>query len=276
MSLQGTYRNYEDGGSGDDYWRALYRYRYFCLNLVASDIRTRFRRSRLGVLWAVIQPMGFALIIAYVWQALFERSFGEFALYVLSGFVVWDFFSTSINMGLYSLINGEGYLRQSRLPFLILQVRVPLTGAVIFLLGMAGFLILQALMGEAPPLGPTLILLPLYVPLVVLLVTPLSIIFSVLGTQFRDLQYITSLAIQALFFASPIIADRQLFDAPRLEAMSWANPIVPLLDLFRDPAMYGHWWQPYDLGVVAVWAALLWAAAFTISSFFGRRLVYSL
>lgn len=276
MSLHGTYRNYEDGGAGDDYWRTLYRYRYFCLNLVASDIRTRFRRSRLGVIWAVIQPIGFALVIAYVWQALFDRSFGEFALYVLSGFVVWDFFSTSINMGLFGLINGEGYLRQSRLPFLILQARVPLTGAVIFILGMAGFLILQAVMGEAPPFGPTLLLLPLYIPLVVLMITPLSIIFSVLGTQFRDLQYITSLVIQALFFASPIVADRHLFDSPHLQAMSWANPIVALTDLFRDPAMYGKGWELYDLGVIAVWTLLLWGAAIAISSIFGRRLVYSL
>ena len=65
------------------------RYRHLCWNLVGSDLRSRFRRSHLGIIWAIIQPLSFALIIAFVYGQLFgQKSFWEYAIYVYSGMLV--------------------------------------------------------------------------------------------------------------------------------------------------------------------------------------------
>lgn len=275
MSSRTTYRNLING-QAETYFETLYRYRYLFVNLVGADLRARFRRRYLGILWAVLQPIGFALVIAYVWHLLFHHELGYFALHVMSGLIVWEFFTNSITRGLHALEHGAGYLKQTRLPFFILQARVPFAEAVSFLFGLIGFFLIELWFGVGPGLSPTLILLIPYVVIVIVLCIPLSMIFSVFGAQFRDLQYITQMALRAAFFCSPILAERERFDTPRMEFMHWLNPVVALCDLFRDPAIKGVWWDPYDLMVLAAWCAILWAVALVVARTNGRRLVYSI
>src|SRR3990167_8054423 len=75
----------------------LITYRHLCWNLVASSLRARFRRTKLGILWAIVQPLAFALLIAAVWGSLHKSAtYWEFALYVFSGMIVWEFFSNVV------------------------------------------------------------------------------------------------------------------------------------------------------------------------------------
>lgn len=275
MSAPATYRNLVNG-QVETYFETLVRYRHLFVNLVGADLRARFRRRYLGMLWAVLQPIGFALVIAYVWHLLFHHELGWFALHVMSGLIVWEFFTNSITHGLHALEHGAGYLKQARLPFFILQARVPFAEGVSFVFGLIGFFILELWFGVGSGISPALILLIPYVAIVIALCVPLSMIFSILGAQFRDLQYITQMALRALFFCSPILAERERFDSPRVEFMQWLNPVVPLCDLFRDPAIHGRWWDPFDLLVIGVWAAVLWAAALIIAKLSGRRAIYSI
>ncbi len=115
---------------GLDYVAELLRFRHLALNLVSSTLRSRFRRSRLGILWAVIQPLGFALIIAWAWGFIMHLpTFWDFAVYVYAGMIVWEAFGTVMNNSLEMVTASGGYLKQARIPLLIFQARTPLTGA---------------------------------------------------------------------------------------------------------------------------------------------------
>jgi lipopolysaccharide transport system permease protein len=274
MNTSVTFRNTQDG-AGDTYFSTLYFYRHLFINMVAADMRARFRRRYLGVLWAMLQPIGFALVISYVWHLLFHHDMGYFAVHVMSGLIVWEFFTGSINRGLNALGHGKGYLRQARLPLFLFQARVPCSEAVTFLFALAGFFILQIFFQNAPPLSFSILLLIPFVAITMVLCLPLAIIFSILGAQLRDLQHITSMALRALFFCSPILAERERFERPGLEFLAWANPVMPLMDMFRDPAIDGRWWDPFDLMVVAIWAAVLWGIALIMATRTGRHIVYS-
>jgi lipopolysaccharide transport system permease protein len=156
-------------------------------NLVASDLRSRFRRSYFGVLWAILQPLAFSLIVGYVWGRLFKyESVWDYALYVFSGMIVWEYFSAVINLSQEALPNAQGYLKQTRIPFFVFQIRTALTGLVILLFGMIGLVAMMAVMGRLPALGVHLLLIPLYFPIVFMFMAPLAITMSILGTQLRD------------------------------------------------------------------------------------------
>jgi ABC-type polysaccharide/polyol phosphate export permease len=76
----------------------LFTYRHLCWNLVGADLRARFRRSRLGILWAIIQPLAFALMIAAVWGGMFNvADYWAFAIYVFSGRFCGSFSRTSLS-----------------------------------------------------------------------------------------------------------------------------------------------------------------------------------
>src|SRR5262245_9710114 len=110
----------------------LVTYRHLAFNLVGADLRSRFRRSYFGILWAVLQPLGFALVIAWIWGSVFRvESVWEYALYVFSGLIIWDYFAAVMNVSQDSLTAAEGYLKQTRIPFFVFQARTAMTGMVV-------------------------------------------------------------------------------------------------------------------------------------------------
>ena len=131
----------------------LLAYRHLAFSLVGSDLRSRFRRSQVGILWAIIQPLAFSMMIALVWGSVFNTdSYWQFAVYVFSGMIVWEYFTSVVSVSQDALINAEGYLKQTRVPFFIFQVRTPLTSMVVFLLGVVGLQILILTLEELPPI----------------------------------------------------------------------------------------------------------------------------
>ena len=266
-----------DGSFFAKYLQDLVKYKHLLANIVASDLRSRFRRSRLGVLWAVIQPMTYAFIIAFVWKSVFgSQSYWEFALYLYSGLIVWDFFGAVMTVSLNTLAGSAGLIKQARIPLLIFQVRVPITSMIVSLLGLVGLVVMQSVLGELSAFGPHLLLVPVFYIILILFGIPLSIIMSLLGAKFRDVQYITPLLVQGLFFLSPVMIHRELFSRPELAFLQYVNPLAPMLYIFRDPIIYGNYWNPLDVGIVLAWTAALWILAIIFSSIVGRRVVFLL
>jgi lipopolysaccharide transport system permease protein len=260
------------------------RFRHLCWNLAGSDLRSRFRRSRLGILWAIIQPLSFALILAFVYARLFgEASYWTYAIYVFGGMLVWEYFTSASLSGLDALVGSQGYLKQARIPFFIFQLRVPLAGMVTFFFGLCGLyglmLVLQAIPGSGvtvPVPGLHLLLVPAMFGVLLLFSAPWVILLSTFGAQFRDVKYITMIALQLLFFISPIMIARDFMDSPHLAILRVANPLVPLLDMLREPVIYGRFWSEQSMIVMGVWIGVLWVIAIISSVSFGRRLVYAL
>jgi lipopolysaccharide transport system permease protein len=256
----------------------LFRFRHLCWNLVGSDLRSRFRRSRIGILWAIIQPLAFSLMLALVWGTVFKtKTFWEFAVYTYSGLIAWDFLTTGgIAGGLHALINSQGYLKQSKIPLLVFQARIPLTSAVMFIFALVGLLGLMAALQMLPPFGLHYLLVLAFIPMMLCMATPLSILFSLVGAQFRDSQHIVGLLIQGLFFVSPVMLDRAVLHQPQLAWLEMLNPAISMLDLFRDPLLYGKLWNVHTLITFWSWVAVFWVLALFASIRFGRRIVFAL
>jgi lipopolysaccharide transport system permease protein len=264
------------------YMANLLRYRHLCWNLVGSDLRSRFRRSYLGILWAIIQPLGYSLIIAWAWGTIFgAANYWSFAVYVYSGMLVWEYFQNCVNGSLDGLMNAVGYLRQARIPLFVFQLRVPLTGLVTLFFGLIGlFLMMGALslfgLFSFPAPGLHLLLLPAFFGVLVLFMTPVAMIFSVLGAQLRDLKHIMSLVLQVLFFLSPVMMTRNMLDTPQLEILKTINPMVPILDMLRDPLLHGQYWSQQAGLTVSLWGAGLWIAAAIVAGRAGRKVVFAI
>ncbi len=255
----------------------LLAYRHLAWNLVGSDLRARFRRSYLGVLWAVIQPLAFSLTIALVWGSLFQaQSYWSFAIYVFSGMIVWEYFASVVSVSQDALINAEGYLKQTRVPFFIFQMRTPLTSMVIFLLGAVGLAILMLSLQSLPSWGEHLLLIPLFPVILVFFGIPVATIMSIAGTQFRDIKYISQILIQALFFVSPVMLGREVLDRPELNFLSFVNPLIPLINMFRDPVVNGQLWDKTEVLTLSFWLAGLWVVSIAMAVRAGRKLIFAL
>lgn len=255
----------------------LLSFRHLAWNLVGSDLRSRFRRSYLGVLWAIIQPLCFALTIAAVWRSVFNMpDYWDFAIYLFSGILLWDYFSSTVLVSQDSFSAAEGYLRQTRIPLFVFQIRAPLTGMVVLIFGIMGLFGLQAVLGKFPPPGLHLLLIPAFLALFLMFAFGISMICSVVGTQFRDMKYISAVVVQGLFFLSPVMLDRGILTRPELSFLQFVNPMTPMIDLFRAPVLRGELWPPQELYTALIWIAALWVAGLILSARTGRRIVFAL
>ena len=92
--------------------REMVFFRYALGYLVVNSLRTRYRRSYLGFLWSLVNPLLTMIVIAVVFSALWGMKFSDFGIYVFSGLLPWIFFANSLNYGCSSLVNAEKFMKK--------------------------------------------------------------------------------------------------------------------------------------------------------------------
>ena len=98
------------------YFGAIWNCRHFWLSLVKLDLRTRYRRSVLGLGWSLLQPICMTVIYCVVFHKLFNQNIADYAPHLLAGQVVWAFIQISTLQGCQSFFQGEAYIRQCPMP----------------------------------------------------------------------------------------------------------------------------------------------------------------
>jgi lipopolysaccharide transport system permease protein len=127
----------------------IWKFRYFWLSLVKMDLMTRYRKSVLGVLWSLLNPLGMTLIFCVVFTRLNAAAWDSYAKFLIAGIAAFAFLRDCAVGGCQSLIRHEGYIRQAPLPFAVYSLRVMLSNAVHFLITLGVVVVLVAVLPPA-------------------------------------------------------------------------------------------------------------------------------
>lgn len=119
-----------------NYLAAIWRCRFFWLSLVKMDLRTRYRRSILGIGWSLLHPVAMTVIICLVFHKIFKMDVKKFAPFLLGGLACWNYILTSTSIGCQSLFQGESYIRQYPAPLAIYPLRTTLGATIHFLMAL--------------------------------------------------------------------------------------------------------------------------------------------
>jgi ABC-type polysaccharide/polyol phosphate export permease len=262
------------------YLAAIWRCRYFWLSLVKNDLRTRYRRSVLGMGWSLLHPICMTAILTAVFSKVFnDKPVSEYAPYVLAGLAAWNYILTVVNHGCHCFFLGESYIRQYPAPLAIYPLRTALGGTVHFLLALLVVVLfswkLNGFQGASAlaSLVPTILLLFVFA-------WSAAVLAGVANVYFQDTQHLTEVGFQMLFYATPIIYDDELFNKLlQSYKLGWflnMNPLVPLLKLVRQPILHGNApsWENFMVAAMIVLVTLA-AAGWTLSRL-QRRLIFHL
>src|SRR5262249_55714639 len=120
------------------YLGSIWRCRYFWLSLVKMDLRTRYRRSVLGMGWSLLDPIAMTVILCVVFQKLMmpEGGGGEYAPYLMAGLAAWNFLMTATTQGCGCFFQGESYIRQHPAPLAIYPLRTALGALIHFFMAL--------------------------------------------------------------------------------------------------------------------------------------------
>ncbi len=210
----------------------LNKFHYVLVQLVRQQLILRYRRTALGFLWTLINPLLMMTVTAVVFATLFKVELKAFAIFLFAGMIPWNFFNSAVIQSSASFINNEGLIKKIYLPKLLFPLSVSL-GVLIdsFLSFIALFVIIMIL-------GGTLSWVVLFIPIAFILLFfftfGIVLIISVATVFFRDLQYIMTVAMQALFFLTPVLYNKDMLGG-KIAALVSLNPVVPYIELFRSP-----------------------------------------
>ena len=210
----------------------LYGSRNVLSQLVSQQLILRYRRTVLGYLWTLINPLLMMSVMALVFATLFKADLKTFTVFLFSGMIPWNFFSSVVTQSGTSFINNEGLIKKIYLP----KVIFPLSIAFALLIDSA--LSFLALFAIIIIIGGSLSWALLFIPIAYLMLfffaLGIGLITSVATVFFRDLQHVILIAMQGLFFLTPILYKHDAL-AGKVAWLVSLNPVVPFIELFRAP-----------------------------------------
>jgi lipopolysaccharide transport system permease protein len=223
-----------------DYITRIWAARYFWTHLSLSDLRSRWRRSFFGILWTVIQPLGMTLLLSLVFGKIFKTEITEYAPYILSGMIIWEFVIASAMGGSLSFVQADAYIKQCQHPLAIYTLRAVLTNLIVLSLASIS-LIIWVLVVMPQHFGWTWLAALTIFPILALIAWPLSTSLAYIATRFRDLPHAMGLLFQAMWFVSPIYFEAKTFRGGELHGLVDYNPIFHMLEIIRAPLLHGMW-----------------------------------
>jgi ABC-type polysaccharide/polyol phosphate export permease len=217
-------------------WRELFRYRDFLRNLIAAELKLRYRDSVLGFFWTVLNPLFFLLILAAVFSKILRVQLPHYAIFLLSGLTSWLMIQQTVLIATASIVGNQGFIKKIYVPKIVFPLASVLARYVdhlLLTLVLFGFM-------AAHRMPATWSLLAL-VPVILMhffFSFGLALIAAVLYVRIKDIQHIIAILFQAVFYATPILyAPDQL--PPGFRAIFRFNPFTYFAVCFRAPVYAG-------------------------------------
>ena len=214
------------------HWLELQKFAPVLRQLVRQQLILRYRRTALGYLWTLINPLLMMSVTAIVFATLFKVELKTFAIFLFAGMIPWNFFNSAVVQSSTAFISNESLIKKIYLPKLLFPLSVSLGILIDSFLSFIALFLIIVLLGGA--LSWSLIFLPIAFMLLFFFTFGLALIISVATVFFRDLQYIMTVAMQALFFLTPVIYNKQML-AGKIAWLVSMNPVASYIELFRAP-----------------------------------------
>jgi ABC-2 type transport system permease protein len=212
------------------------------LLIAVTDFRRSYLGTALGYLWSLARPLLLFGVLLVVFTQAFDlgERVREYPVLLLFNIVLFGFFQESTVMAVGSIVAQESVVRKTQFPRVVIPLAVVLTG--LFNLGMNLLVVFVFIVVSGVDPTWTWLLLPLVIVALTVFTTAVSMIVAALNPRFRDIGIIWSVAVTALFYATPVLYPLEIVGG-KLGQLLALNPLAPLFELARkwviDPSAPG-------------------------------------
>lgn len=209
--------------------------KFLVFNMVSRNMKIKYRRSVLGVLWTLLVPLGTALVYYFVFKSVFKVQLPNHLVFILSGVLPWSFFSQTFLEGSDSLVGNSGLLTKVPIPIQVFPFVGSLTNLITLVFAFP-VIIGAALIGDVG-IHAGWVAVPVLILMLFVQAYGFSVIFGMMYVYFRDLKHILGILTQVWFYTTPVLYDVSMVPE-NLRFIIYCNPVGYLFDgLHRVIAM---------------------------------------
>lgn len=207
-------------------------------SLVGKNIKNQYRRSVLGILWTVLNPLLNMLVMAFVFGNFFKNDISmDYPVYVLSGNIVFSLMRSATTSSLTCMVNNYDLLTKTRIPYAVFPISNVLSSTVNFGFSLVALVIVMLVrMSKGVMFHWTMILIIFaWLPAILFFSAGISFILSVVYVRFRDIKHLYGVFLTLWMYSTPVFysLDKMNLGKGYLTAMSF-NPMLHYLQSFRD------------------------------------------
>lgn len=212
------------------------RNRFIIASLVSKDFKLKYRRSALGVVWSVLNPLLMMCVMAAVFSTFFRFNIENYPLYIILGNTLFSLMSDSTTTAMWSIIDSSALIKKIRIEKLVFPIEKVLFQLVNFCISLIAVAAVMMFFQVFPK--PSLFALPLLLFYVVLFSAGIGMMLSALAVFFRDVCHLWSVVITAWTYATPLFYPIDILPSWMLTAMQF-NPMYHFVDYFRSIVLGG-------------------------------------
>jgi len=202
------------------------------LALAERDIKVRYRRTLIGIGWAIVQPLFQMIVFSIIFGKFAKMETGEipYPVYIYSALVPWQFFSRSLTEASMSVVGNANVISKIYFPRVILPLSVILSAGFDFLFVFSVLIFLMIIYGILPSLN--ILFFPLFLILQIMCALGVALWLAPINVKYRDVKYTLQFINQLWFFATPIVYPSHIIPE-KFRIIQFINPMTGVVEGYR-------------------------------------------
>ena len=232
------YLHTEKGRSGkfNKTLNAFRQYGLLLRQLVMRDFKVKYKSSALGMIWSFLNPLLTMLVYFFVFSTIFQNNIENFPAYLITGIIVFNYFSEATSLGMTSIVGNGGLITKVYIPKYIFPLSKILSSAINLCISTIPMLVIILLSGI--PLQKSMLLLPVAMLFLMMFSLGIGLILATMNTFFRDTQFLWSVLITLWSFLTPIFYPASIIP-PQFFSIYQMNPMYHMVGFVRSIMVSG-------------------------------------
>lgn len=212
------------------FFKSTFHYREYLIQSIARDLRKKYKRTSLGYVWSMLNPILMLVVLTLVFSHLLPKV-ENYSIYLFSALLGWQYFSGTVNDSIDCLRLNIKIIQQVPIPKYIFIVSIALSNLVNFLLSVVALAVVAMVVGR--PLPWTCLLLPLAFLPIFLMTVAFALLFSLGNVFFEDVKHLSRVVMQAWYYMTPVLYGVEMMPASILRWLE-LNPLFYPIQFLRD------------------------------------------
>lgn len=219
------------------YIDSFVNYRFLLSELVKKGIKLKYRRSYLGIIWSLLEPLCTMIVLTVVFGTILGNRTKEFSVYILCGRLLFSFYSTATKAALTSIRKNASMIKKVYVPKYLYTLSSILYNYIIFLISLIVLVVVAAVLKVKPTIY--LVQAPIALILILMISVGCGFILATLGVFFRDMEYLWSVALMLIMYMCAIFYEPERLLKSGFYWILKYNPLFCIIDIFRS-AVFGE------------------------------------